>query len=1273
MRILSIRGENLASLHGPFAIDFEEDPLARAGLFAITGPTGAGKSTLLDAICLALYGTTPRLRAIGGRGHAVGRGAAEERLTSNDPASLLRKGTASGFAEVVFVGRDGVRYRARWSVRRARDRVDGRLQIPQVELWNEETQEAIGRTRTEVHQAIEERVGLSYDQFCRSVLLAQGEFARFLLANEKERAELLERVTGTEIYRHISIAAHERLGEARQAVAEVEAELAGVRVLSAEERAALEARRDELAQRLERAREALRQAQRAVTWHETLAGLRGAEAQATQALEQSQSAWAEAEELRERLSAAEQAQPLREGIEAVDRAAAEEERAGERLAEAAAAATEAAAEVARADAAVAAAREAQRQAQVRQEEATPRIAQARQLDQAIEGARRDVERTGAASRAAAEKLEERRGEVRALDEAIETREQARREAESWLAAHAALEPLATQWERWRDRLVRIAEARKSEADALRRASTLAEENARLADELQAAQARAAAAEGEWSAAEAQAKEASEAAARIPRAALRDRREVLDRAERRARELEALAADAARQREEATRLRKEAQAAESEAAAARGARLGHDAQRELLGAQLAEAEAVVQRAHLALGFTEQRSLLREGEACPLCGSCQHPWAAKNEAIAARVREREAQVAGLRRQLEGVEAKRAEALATARAAAGKAQEVARRAATLDEAVASMEARWGDQRPLLERDLAALLPHLVERAEGPAGDGSAPEAGAEAPWEATLPAQTNAEARGQVAEALQRIAFAKRRLAKEEAEGDRLEELATQARARAGSLREARDARAEAARKLEEELRRLAERERNERALAEGAGREAASLLEPVAPLLAQLEGKREAFEAAPMEFVATCDGEVAAWKAHDTARAEAEAKLATLRLRREAASKWLDEQQGVAKRAAEEHAACEATLRRLREKRALLLDGADVAAVEAALADALAATTTALEEAREAQGRARQEVAQRTALRDACAEALRKAREVHADRLAARDRALAEAGVALEEARERLAHGPEEVARWREALLELEKRREAARALLEDRRRARRDHEEEGRPALDEEAARKAQQELLAPCAEAEEAFHDARNALRADDEARRQSAAILPRLQARQAEAEKWAALHELIGSASGDKFQLFAQSMTLEVLLAHANVHLEELAPRYRLERVPGHDLQIQVVDRDMGDEVRAANSLSGGETFLVSLALALGLSGLSARTQVESLFVDEGFGSLDPQTLDVALASLDALQASGRKVGVISHVQGMAERIGVQIQVQPQGSGRSRVQVVRA
>ncbi len=169
---------------------------------------------------------------------------------------------------------------------------------------------------------------------------------------------------------------------------------------------------------------------------------------------------------------------------------------------------------------------------------------------------------------------------------------------------------------------------------------------------------------------------------------------------------------------------------------------------------------------------------------------------------------------------------------------------------------------------------------------------------------------------------------------------------------------------------------------------------------------------------------------------------------------------------------------------------------------------------------------------------------------------------------------------------------------------------------------------------------------------------------LPNWSEARAEFRRWGRLNELIGSSSGDKFRRIAQGYNLDLLVQHSNVQLRQLARRYRLQR-GGSELGLLVVDTEMGDELRSVYSLSGGETFLISLALALGLASMaSSKLRIESLFIDEGFGSLDPESLQLAMDALDNLQAQGRKVAVISHVQEMHERIPVQVRVQREGNG---------
>src|SRR5580704_18558776 len=223
MRILAIRGCNLASLAGEFEVELDKAPLGGAGVFAIVGNTGAGKSTLLDAMCAALFDRTPRLGTPSP--FKVGRSDDDPAtLGAQDVRTLLRRGAAAGYAEVDFESGDRRRYRARWAVRRARGSSDGNLQDVQVSFAalddDARIAERLGGTKTETLKAIHDRLGLTFDQFRRSALLAQGDFAAFLRADGKDRSELLERMTGTEIYSRLSIAAHQRAALAEQQLRE---------------------------------------------------------------------------------------------------------------------------------------------------------------------------------------------------------------------------------------------------------------------------------------------------------------------------------------------------------------------------------------------------------------------------------------------------------------------------------------------------------------------------------------------------------------------------------------------------------------------------------------------------------------------------------------------------------------------------------------------------------------------------------------------------------------------------------------------------------------------------------------------------------------------------------------------------------------------------------------------------------------------------------------------------------------------------------------------
>ncbi len=171
------------------------------------------------------------------------------------------------------------------------------------------------------------------------------------------------------------------------------------------------------------------------------------------------------------------------------------------------------------------------------------------------------------------------------------------------------------------------------------------------------------------------------------------------------------------------------------------------------------------------------------------------------------------------------------------------------------------------------------------------------------------------------------------------------------------------------------------------------------------------------------------------------------------------------------------------------------------------------------------------------------------------------------------------------------------------------------------------------------------------------------------IEARKKECTKWDLLHSLIGSADGKKYRNFAQGLTFELMVSHANRQLEKMTDRYLLIRDTKQPLELNVIDNYQAGEIRSTKNLSGGESFIVSLSLALGLSKMASQNvRVDSLFLDEGFGTLDEDSLETALETLAGLQQDGKLIGIISHVSALRERISTRISVQPISGGKSTI-----
>jgi exonuclease SbcC len=1268
VKIVAIRGSNLASLEGPFAIELEQAPLAQAGLFAITGPTGAGKSTLLDALCVALFDTTPRLNDRGGV--PIGRADEKDRLQANDVRGILRHGCAEGHAEVDFVGRDQRLYRARWEVWRARRRPDGRLQSQEMQLEDVASGKILGGTKTEVLQELENRLGLSFDQFRRSALLAQGDFAAFLRADERARGELLERMTGTEIYSELSKAAYERHKRGAQELERLQQLIASRVVLDDDTRTRLEAEARAAGDTLQAAEAALQAAEAAVGWYRRRDELANDEAAAATALAQAEQAWTDAAGLRAEHAALERALGLEAAVAGVQRS----ERAW----------AEVAADLGACEDLAEASREAQEAARLAAEQAETALGLARAAREAAQPALREAESLDAqvtfAARAAAQgetawrDAAQRAGEAETACSGLAAevrREEARAGvARAWLAGRPYLDIVAEGWQRWQSALDRYIEAAEARAALGEARATLGEARDRAEAALGEARAQVEGGREAREAAQARAEKAQRVADEVPPEAVRRERDALTGRRDALRDLvgaaeRAHAAEAARAQAVAAAARASHEAAEAEALAE-----ALDREIESFDAILHEAERSRGNLLLALDLGELRLRLRDGDHCPLCGSAEHPFRHEHEANAPATAEPAEQPS-----------------AAQPAAHAPETALARLVAAEEQRVRDLRARHGESRER-RADARARVRAAVERrehAERQEQDARAVLSEVRRAWTEQLralgelilmadPADVHA-ARG-IATRLKAVNAQIEVLRERERAAAELAEVARKAMglatARDSDLFQANVLMAEregAARRAREELDRCDQEDARLSEIADEAARELARAFAGDAVMAGRW---RDQLDADPTGFRGAWRAAVQGWQHRRDTLARAEGALDRLRAELAHVEARAAEARARAQAAEATHTAQAAALAEQRGRRAALFAGELTETVRARLDAGVTrceAQAAAAREAREATGAAAAETQARlAALRQ---EHARQRTALDSARTAL-DRGLAEAGLTLAVTRTLLDLGRPRLEACRVAIAGHEQALARARAVSAERQAQQQRFQAQGAPALERAAAEDALQSGQAARSQAGQALSELQLRLRMDDDARRHHAEIGRQHRAQLARVRLHADLSELIGSADGKKFRVFAQSLTLDALLAHANAHLDDLAPRYRLVRVPGHDLDLQVVDRHMGDDIRSVHSLSGGESFLVSLALALGLSSLSARdTRVESLLIDEGFGSLDPGTFELALSVLDALQASGRKVGIISHVPGLAERIGVRVAVRPQGPGRSIVRVI--
>ncbi|AWM35107.1 AAA family ATPase [Hymenobacter nivis] len=1228
MKIISVRFANLNSLPGPYLIRFDAAPLADTGLFAITGPTGAGKSTLLDAIAVGLYGRVPR------HDRQVGE--------------MVSRHAAFAFSEVEFEVHETdadtgavarVRYRSRWEVKRkVRGDDKGGLGQDAMSLVMSPSNEAIVSGKEAVPAKVGELSGLDFGQFEQSVLLSQGKFARFLHAPEKERSALLEKMTNVGIYSRLSVAAFEKAKAEELQTKLLRAQLEATRLLPDDERGALETQLDRLHEEAEGHYEEQHELTIFLTWRAILDQLE----------RQLYKTTSETEDLRR---TEELLRPDSARLDGHLRAT----NLGAPLALAAAAEQELNRDVAQlealdqalpllaqatqeAEARYSAAADSHTAALTTEDQLRPVLQAARQQDAEIASAQQRLTKNHTAhdhNQAAHEVEQAAWQKTQTHDLAALGQQQTASEA--WLLAHNHEAQL-------KDELIEIG-AQISDLESVN--TELATLEAQQQAHLQQL-AEATADHKRHEQAGAGARQTQQALVEQGRPSRDEVTELL-----RGTDADALAqhdADLTARLQLVQRLLPLAQAAHDHAARAQGLHqehaqeettrdlaetaFAHLTERQGDGQRLLDSYQRELRAQQALAdLNAHRQQLQTDQPCPLCGALEHTFGAD---FAADANEYEVRVEAQKQALAHLSA---ELTRTGQDLVRRRTEQQQRRARHDETTAAAELARRQATELA----AALAPPLPDLAD---------LAAVQHLLDDTAAAQATTGA------ARRRLVVLTEQLAQLRADHTAAGAVIKQAQEEAQRATERQQKAQQSLGPVAAGLANFWEQADNYRAVIQG-------LLVPHSlrlPTAGQpYSGVRVTLEERANEYLAQAQS-----------LTDLQHKAATLRDRQTDRAATLALAQATLRATAQALAAEQQLLDQLRTDRLALYAGSDPAAD----AEQLHQATQQLDEAKQLafshRGQQQQNLAIKQAAQRTLNAQLTEHRAAHNARQTELAAALATAGFHDAAEARALLLPAAEAERLHQRRHDHLVAQTAATRRLADLTAELGHHAEAGLtphtgPELDRQLA-----ELNKADDILQQQLGAISNQLSQDDAARLLLADGLRALQQRQLEEQRWQDLSEQIGSAKGDKFSQFAQGLTLSHLARLANLRLRQLTGRYTILKTPNRNLELQIIDHDQADTVRPMASLSGGESFLVSLALALGLSELAGhKARIESLFIDEGFGTLDPDALNTALDALERLQHSGKMIGIISHVADLKDRIGTQIRIQPGAGGTSTVRVV--
>ncbi|MCD1279645.1 exonuclease SbcD [Psychrobacter sp. CCUG 69069] len=1281
MRLIELRLKNLNSLKGEWHIDFSDAAFTNEGIFAITGQTGAGKTTILDAVCLALYGETPRINSI-----------------SKSSNEVMTRQTAECFAEVV-IDLNGVQYRCRWGQRRAYNKSDGNLQDATHEIalikppahdsdktaGDEILESKLSRTKDKIVSLTR----MDFQQFTRSILLAQGSFSAFLKAKADERADILEKITGTDIYATISTHVFEKKRAEEDILSKLQFGLEGLTLLTAEEEAAISEQLSGYQSAQSAKQRHYQDLGKQIHWLDTVAELeknvRYYQDELTLATQAQTDFMPDAKRLMAANKALEmdsQYSQLIHNRDTVKRLQDERQKTNQQLPQQKQRLVQASSTL---TAAVTRVQDATHELQT----ALPKIKKARELDADIAQHTYTLNNTQKNQQTLTTRTQSLRKEIAChTQELVQNKTQLTRVTQ-YLNDASALSGIDSDIADFKSHCSRLKALLQDNA-------ALAKDNAHQQNQINQSRTNLdilqkqqevkntakAAMQDELTALR------KEQTALIQSQSLVDMRDEQEQIDYLNSQIEQMRAKRLQFNELSTQV-----------AQINGVLpLLHNELAKISGT-IADKESTIKDAkdkrqdkqtqlHLqqkVATLEDYIADLKDGHPCPLCGAREHPYSAKHPHLTQETESTQTQ-----RQITALDATIADldhALSELHINQAKKQ-------IQFEQRQEQQILLGEQIQQLNADISQLITSALSKKDSPS---------TAALVQPLAQMDTNTVTLSLLDSTRDKLVTRREYLKSTLTHYEALNDALTTIRQTIEDIEKEQYTLARDIDEIEANIKfssltieNINKKSHDNFAVLKTLKNDILQLLSTYSASKYQSDSITaiRTLQHALQPLIASIETQTILSDGDAQAHIETlrQHHSALLQLKNQFNDKKEEEQTLKTERGRIEI--------QIETKQSQLDKNEDelnnLAQLVIENTEALEKSTVDREHVFTDKNPEAEETRLRTVLERATAEHITAQRQLDntehtlkqlqqtqqqlseqlsdmATALDTQQRVFNAALIASDFADESEFVSARLPTAERHRLTEQQQqiidRLKQAQSLLSKTRQSLLEKQAEPLTHKDKETLIEEQQQVQNERHRLLESIGAMSQQIKDNEEKKGSQQATLQAIAQQKETLQVWRQLNELIGSSSGKKYRTFAQGLTFDIMVKHANAQLHKMSDRYLLIRDDNSPLELNVIDNYQGGEIRSTKNLSGGEGFIISLALALGLSQMASQNiRVDSLFLDEGFGTLDEESLDIALDTLTSLQQEGKLIGVISHVQALKERILTQIRVDKLSGGFSQI-----